>query len=48
MTLLLLDIKMPGMSGIDLYKQIEEIDPALPDKVVFITVILSVQKQVFP
>jgi CheY-like chemotaxis protein len=35
--LVLLDIKMPGMSGIALYQQMKEIDPSLPHKVIFIT-----------
>jgi PAS domain S-box-containing protein len=35
--LILLDIKMPGMSGIDLYYRIEAIDPALTQRTMFIT-----------
>lgn len=35
--LILLDIKLPGMSGIEVYKHIEELDPILAEKVVFIT-----------
>jgi len=35
--LILLDIKLPGMSGIELYHHIETIDPALLKKVMFIT-----------
>ncbi len=35
--LILLDIKLPGMSGIDLYYQIAAIDPAQAQKVIFIT-----------
>jgi CheY-like chemotaxis protein len=35
--LILLDIRMPGMSGIELYRHIEEIDPSLLRSVVFIT-----------
>ncbi|MDH5695530.1 MAG: PAS domain S-box protein [Dehalococcoidia bacterium] len=34
--LVLLDIKMPGMSGIELYEHMKEVDPALQQKVVFI------------
>ena len=34
--LVLLDIKMPGMSGVELYEHMKEIDPALQRKVVFI------------
>ncbi len=36
-SVILLDIKLPGMSGIELYKHIEKIDHALLDRVVFIT-----------
>jgi len=35
--LVLLDIKMPGMSGIELYKRIQKVAPSLVDRVVFIT-----------
>ena len=35
--LILLDIKMPGISGIELYKQFQEIAPSLKKRVVFIT-----------
>jgi len=35
--LLLLDIKMPGMSGMELYKRIQKVAPSLADRVVFIT-----------
>jgi PAS domain S-box-containing protein len=35
--LILLDIKMPGMSGVDLYKQFQKIAPSLTKRVVFIT-----------
>jgi PAS domain S-box-containing protein len=35
--LILLDIKMPGMSGIELYKQFQKIAPSLTKRVVFIT-----------
>ena len=35
--LILLDLKMPGMSGIELYKHMKEIDPSLQQKVVCIT-----------
>jgi PAS domain S-box-containing protein len=34
---IILDIKMPGMSGIELYKHFQEISPGLADKVVFMT-----------
>ena len=36
-SLILLDIKMPDMSGIELYKRIQKIDKSLAHKVVFIT-----------
>jgi len=36
-SLILLDIKMPGISGIELYKQFQEIAPSLKKRVVFIT-----------
>jgi two-component system NtrC family sensor kinase len=36
-SLVLLDIKLPGMSGIELYHHIEEIAPALTRRVMFIT-----------
>lgn len=35
--LILLDIKMPGMSGIEFYNNMKEIDPSLQEKVVCIT-----------
>jgi PAS domain S-box-containing protein len=35
--IILLDIKMPGMSGIELYKRFQKMDPALARRVVFIT-----------
>ena len=35
--LILLDVKMPGMSGIELYNSIREIAPSLTGRVVFIT-----------
>ena len=35
--LILLDVKMPGISGIELYKQFQEIAPSLMKRVVFIT-----------
>jgi PAS domain S-box-containing protein len=36
-SLILLDIKLPGVSGIELYQQIEKIAPALTRRVMFIT-----------
>jgi len=36
-SLILLDIKLPGMSGIELYQHIEETVPALTRRVIFIT-----------
>jgi PAS domain S-box-containing protein len=36
-SLILLDIKLPGMSGIELYRHIEETVPALTRRVMFIT-----------
>lgn len=35
--LILLDIKMPGMSGIKLYHCVQEMDPALAQRIIFIT-----------
>jgi PAS domain S-box-containing protein len=35
--LILLDIKMPGISGVTLYKRIQKIDRSLAERVVFIT-----------
>ncbi len=35
--IILLDIKMPGMSGIELYKRFQKIAPSLARKVVFVT-----------
>jgi signal transduction histidine kinase/CheY-like chemotaxis protein len=35
--LILLDIKMPGMDGIEFYKQVKKISPSLQRRVVFIT-----------
>jgi len=35
--LILLDIKMPGMSGTELYKRIHKIAPSLARRIVFIT-----------
>ena len=35
--LILLDIKLPGMSGIELYRRIQAMDPALAQRVMFIT-----------
>jgi signal transduction histidine kinase/ActR/RegA family two-component response regulator len=35
--LILLDIKMPGMSGVELYKQFQKIAPSITKRVVFIT-----------
>jgi PAS domain S-box-containing protein len=35
--LILLDIKMPGMSGVELYKQFQKIAPSLTKRIVFIT-----------
>jgi two-component system OmpR family response regulator len=34
---ILLDIKMPGMDGINLYEQFQEIAPSLKKRVVFVT-----------
>ncbi|UCH50933.1 MAG: PAS domain S-box protein [Chloroflexota bacterium] len=34
---IMLDIKMPGMSGIDLYRHFQKESPSIADKVVFIT-----------
>jgi PAS domain S-box-containing protein len=36
-SLILLDIKLPGMSGIELYEHIKRIHPALSERVIFIT-----------
>jgi two-component system NtrC family sensor kinase len=33
----MLDIKMPGMSGIELYRHFQKISPSLAERVVFIT-----------
>jgi len=35
--LILLDIKMPGMSGVELYKKFQKIAPSITKRVVFIT-----------
>ncbi len=35
--IILLDVKMPGMSGIELYKRFQKMDPALARSVVFVT-----------
>ena len=35
--LILVDIKMPGISGVTLYKRIQKIDKSLARKAVFIT-----------
>ena len=35
--LVLLDIKMPGMSGVELYQRVKKAFPSLADRVVFIT-----------
>ena len=35
--LILLDIKMPGTSGVELHKQFQKIAPSLTKRVVFIT-----------
>jgi CheY-like chemotaxis protein len=35
--IILLDIKMPGMSGIELYKRFQKIAPLLARRVVFVT-----------
>jgi len=35
--LILVDIKMPGISGVDFYKRIQKIDKSLARRVVFIT-----------
>lgn len=36
-SLILLDIKMPGISGPELYQRLAEISPSLPKRVVFVT-----------
>ena len=36
-SLILLDIKLPGMSGIEVYKYIQQESPSLVEKIVFIT-----------
>jgi PAS domain S-box-containing protein len=35
--IILLDVKMPGMSGIELYKRFQKMDPILARRVVFVT-----------
>jgi len=44
--LILLDIRMPGMSGIELYEQIREIFPTLQHKVICVTGDVSLVRQV--
>jgi CheY-like chemotaxis protein len=36
-SLILLDIKMPGMSGIELYKRMQKMNPSLAKRVMFVT-----------
>ncbi|MDD5288130.1 MAG: response regulator [Dehalococcoidales bacterium] len=46
--LILLDIKMPGMNGIEFYERMQKIDPMLSQKVICITGdIISLQNKVF-
>ncbi len=46
--LILLDIKMPGMSGIEFYERIKQVDPSLQQKVVCITGdVISSKNQAF-
>ena len=46
--LILLDLKMPGINGIDFYEAMEKIDPLLPNKVICITGdIISTQNKEF-
>ena len=46
--LILLDIKMPGMNGIEFYKRIKQINPSLQQKVVCITGdVISTQNKAF-
>lgn len=46
--LILLDIKMPGMNGIEFYKRIKKIDPSVQQRVLCITGdIISIENKVF-